>query len=95
MLQSDLKQRRTAETLSSQLVILANAKDSPDADAVDDIPLLGFVSETTGLVGSGWTGCTVNNVELAVFPATHPEKETEDIGLFVLVELCCQLAMAL
>lgn len=27
-------------------------------------------------------------VELAVFPAADAEKESEDIGLFVLVELC-------
>ena len=61
---------------------------SPDTDAVDDIPLFGLVSETAGLVGSGGTGCTVNDVELAVFPAADSEEETEDIGLFVLVELC-------
>ena len=60
---------------------------SPDADAVDDIALFSFVSETTSLVGSGWTSCTVNDIELAVFPAAHSEKETENIGLFVLIKL--------
>jgi hypothetical protein len=50
--------------------------------------LLGFVSETTGLVGSRWTGGTVNDVQLSVFPATNSEKETKNIGLFVLVQLC-------
>jgi len=68
---------------------------SPDADAVDDIALFRFVSKTTGFVGSGWTGCTVNNIELAVFPAAHPEKETENIGLFVLIKLWFHLAIVL
>jgi len=66
---------------------------SPDADAVDDIALFGFVSKTTGFVGSGWTGCAVNNIELAVFPAAHSEEETENVGLFVFVKLCGPLAI--
>ena len=66
---------------------------SPDPDAVDDVALLCFVSKTTGLVGSGWTGCPVNDVELTIFPATHTEKETENIGLFVLIKLCYPLAI--
>jgi hypothetical protein len=68
---------------------------SPDADAVDDVALFCFVSKTTGLVGSGWTGCAVNDVELTVFPATHTEKETENVGLFVLIKLCYPLAITL
>lgn len=37
----------------------------PDADAVDDIALLGLVSETASLVRSSRAGCAVDNVQLA------------------------------
>jgi hypothetical protein len=61
---------------------------STDTNAVDDIALFGLVAKTTGLVGARGTGGAVDYVELAVFPAADAEKESEDIGLFVLVELC-------
>lgn len=37
------------------------ATSTSDADAVDDITLLGLVSETASLVGSGWSGGTMAN----------------------------------
>ena len=54
---------------------------------VDHIALLGFVAEATGFVGTGRSRRTVDDVELAVFPAAHAEEEAENIRLFVLVEL--------
>ena len=60
---------------------------SSNADTVNDEPLFGFVAETTCFVGTGGTGCTMDDVELAVFPASYAEEKTEDIGLLVLVQL--------
>jgi hypothetical protein len=40
-----------------------------DTDTVDEVALLSLVAETTGLVGARWTGSTMDNVQLAVFPA--------------------------
>ena len=42
----------------------------PDTDTVDNVALLGLVAETTSLVGARGAGCAVDNVQLAVFPAT-------------------------
>lgn len=41
-----------------------------DTDTVDDVSLLGLVSETASLVRSRWAGSPVDNVELAVLPAS-------------------------
>ena len=57
-----------------------------DADAVDNVALLGLVAETTSLVGARGTRSTVDNVQLTVFPATNAEQETEDIRLLLLVK---------
>jgi len=59
----------------------------PDTDAVDEVTLLGFVAETTGLVWAGRTGSTMDNVQLAVLPAPNAEEKSEDIRLLLLVEL--------
>lgn len=58
-----------------------------NTDTVDHIALFGLVAEATGFVRTGRARRTVDDVELAVFPATDAEKEAENIGLFVLVEL--------
>lgn len=42
----------------------------PDPDSVNDVTLLGLVTESPGLVRSGRTGCTVDDRELTVFPAS-------------------------
>ncbi len=41
----------------------------PDTHTVDEVALLSFVAETTGLVGARWTGSTMDNVQLAILPA--------------------------
>ena len=58
---------------------------SSNADTVNDEALFGFVAETTCFVGTGRTSCTVNDVELSVFPASYAEEETKDIRLLVLI----------
>lgn len=41
-----------------------------DADAVDNVALLGFVAKAASLVGAGGAGSAVDDVQLTVFPAT-------------------------
>ena len=57
-----------------------------DTDTVDHKALFGLVAQTSGLVRSRWTRGPVDDVQLTVFPATDPEKETKNIGLFLLLE---------
>lgn len=42
------------------------AASPADANAVDDVALLGLVSETAGLVGTRRTRCAVDDIELSV-----------------------------
>ena len=55
------------------------AVTTADTDAVDNVALLGLVSEAAGLVGARRTGSTVDDVQGAVLPAAHTEQEAEDI----------------
>jgi len=43
--------------------------------SVDDVALFGLVSETTSLVRSGRTRCSVNDGQLSVFPSADTEQE--------------------
>ena len=45
----------------------------PHTDAVDNVALLGLVTETAGLVGAGRARGAVDDVELAVLPAPMHE----------------------
>ena len=45
------------------------AVTAADADAVDDVALLGLVAEAAGLVGARGAGRAVDDFQLAVFPA--------------------------
>lgn len=42
----------------------ALAASASHANTVDDISLLGLVTETAGLVGAGWAGSAVDDIEL-------------------------------
>ena len=70
-------------TLGDGLLAVSTA----DTDTVDDIALLGLVSEAARLVGARRAGGTVDDVQLSVFPAANAKQETEDIRLLLLVEL--------
>ena len=61
----DLGTARMARTLGDGLLAVTTA----DANAVDNVALLGLVAKTAGLVGAGRAGCTVDDVQLAVLPA--------------------------
>jgi len=51
------------------------AATTAHADTIDDIALLGLVSKTTSLVGTGWARGTMDDVQLAILPAPNAEQE--------------------
>lgn len=58
-----------------------------DANTVNDIALLGLVSQAAGLVGARGAGSAVDHVELAELPAAETEKEAHHVGLLLFREL--------
>lgn len=58
-----------------------------NANTVDEVTLLGLVSQPTSLVGSGRTGSTVDDGELTVFPASDSRDELQDVRLLFGEEL--------
>jgi len=81
------------DTLTNRLAVgstlghLFLAVTPPDTNTVDDISLLGLVSETASLIRARRTRCSVDNVQLAVLPAPNTKEESEDIRLLLFVEL--------
>jgi len=63
------------------------AATTAHTNAVDDISLLGLVSETARLVRSGWARSAVDNVELTELPAANAEQEANHIRLLLLLKL--------
>lgn len=63
------------------------ATSTADTDTVDDIALLGLVTQPACLIRTRWAGSTVDNVQLSELPAADTEKEAQDIRLLLLVKL--------
>jgi hypothetical protein len=59
----------------------------PNSNPVDKVTLLGLVTQSPSLVGSGRSGCSVDNGELSVFPTSYSRDELEDVTLLLCVEL--------
>lgn len=57
-----------------------------DTDSVDDETLLCFVSQSSGLIWSGWSGASVDGGQLSVFPSTETKDEVHHIGLLLFPE---------
>lgn len=60
---------------------------SPHTHTVDDIALLGLVSETASLIGTGGTGGAMDDFQLAKLPAADAHQEADQIRLFLLLQL--------
>merc|ERR1719495_2938046 len=60
---------------------------SPHGNPIDNISLLGLVSQSAGLVRARGTGSTVDLGELPVLPATNPQQVTHDVTLLLPVQL--------
>lgn len=60
---------------------------SSDSDSVNHVTLLGLVAELSGLIDSAGSGGFVDNGQLSVFPWSHSEDESKDIGLLLSPQL--------
>lgn len=56
---------------------------SSDSNSVDNVTLLSLVAELSGLVDSAWSVGLVDNWQLSVFPRSHSEDKSENIGLLL------------
>jgi len=63
----------------------ALATSTADTNSVDNISLLGLVSETAGLVWASWSAGTVDDIEIPQFPTPDTEQKSEDIRLLLLL----------
>lgn len=59
----------------------------PDSDSVDEVTLLGLVTQSPCLVGSRWSASSVDDCQLSVFPTSDSGNELENVRLFLGVEL--------
>lgn len=62
------------------------AVTTTNADTVDNVALLGLVSQTTSLVRAGRARCTMNDFQLAILPASDTEEKTQHIRLLFSVQ---------
>ena len=74
-------------TVSSTLWHGLFSVSSSNSDSVDQVTLLGLVSESSSLVWSGRSGSSVDDGELSVFPASNSGDELENVRLFFSVQL--------
>jgi len=74
-------------TVADTLGDLALASSPLDADTVDDVSLLGLVSQSAGLIWAGRTRGTVDSRKLTVLPGPDSAQEAHHIGLLLLPEL--------
>lgn len=63
------------------------AVTTTDTDSVDNVALLGLVSQTTSLVRPRRARCTMNDFQLTVLPASDTEEKAQHIGLLFSVQL--------
>lgn len=52
---------------------------SSDSDSVDNVSLLGLVTELSGLIDSAGSVDFVNDGKLSIFPRSHSEDESEHV----------------
>jgi hypothetical protein len=74
-------------TVDDTLGVLTLGGTAGDADTVDDIALLGLVTEAASLIGTRRLGDTVDSRKLAVLPDTETRNEAHDIRLLLSPEL--------
>lgn len=60
---------------------------SSDSNSVDDISLLGLVAELSCLVESAGSSDLVDDGQLSVFPSSHSQNESQDVGLLLSPQL--------
>lgn len=61
-------------TVGSTLWNWALSTTTTDTDTIDNIALLGLVTQTASLVGTRWTRCAVDDVQLSELYFTHSQQ---------------------
>ena len=74
-------------TVSSTLGDRLLPVSSSNSDSVDEVTLLGLVTQSSGLVRSRRSGSSVDDSELSVLPASDSRDELENVRLLLGVEL--------
>lgn len=77
MFKSTVQNIPTQHTLRYWLLAITTA----NTNAIDDIALLGLVAKTAGLVRTRWSGGTVYNVQLAIFPASNISSQDQILSI--------------
>lgn len=79
-------------TLSLWLTVVDTLGDltlsatTANTHAIDDVTLLSLVTESSSLIWTGWSGCTVDDVQLSILPTTDSQQESQHIALLLLVQ---------
>lgn len=60
---------------------------SSNSNSVYNVSLLGLVTELSGLIESAGSGDLVDSGQLSVFPSSHSQNESHDIGLLLSPQL--------
>jgi hypothetical protein len=71
------------DTLGNTLL----AVTSLHSNSVDNIPLLGLVSKSVGLIRSRWLASSVDSWQLSVLPGADSEDESHHVGLLLVPQL--------
>ncbi len=74
-------------TVNNTFVVRSLATTSANSNTVDDIALLGFVTQFVGLVGSSGASNTLNLLCLAVLPSSNTEQKAQNITLLLSPDL--------
>lgn len=74
-------------TVSGTLVSDSLSVTSSDSHSVDHETLLGLVTQSSGLVWSGWSAGPVDDMSLSVFPTSDSQQESGDIRLLLSLQL--------
>ena len=81
LLLSDTKVAGLSENATLTDVTLTST--SSDSDSVDDESLLGLVTESAGLIWSGWLGSSVDHRKLAILPGSNSKNESNEFRLLL------------
>ncbi len=71
------------DTLGNSLLSVT----SLHSNSVHNVTLLGLVTESVSLIGSGWLTGSMDSWELSVFPSSKSEHESHNIGLLLVPKL--------
>ncbi len=71
------------DTLGNALLAISSLY----SNSVDNVPLLGLVSKSMGLIRSRWLTCSMDGWQLSVLPCADSQDESHHIGLLLVPQL--------